>query len=243
VEHGPLPPHERTWRHPSELAAEEQAIVRAQGAAPSTRVFALTTGSLGLLAVGVLILTVTPRGHDAPIAISATTTPVAIAAPETRVDSLRPAFATRGSGTTEMASLQHALATPIGDGRTAVITDNALKGHDGDEIEVRLPSGRLAAGQVIEKSGSTWLIELYDAESGHEIATDRPASSEIVTVMMSPPVTVVLADIGTLDIGEGTAVLDRDGNLVGICTHRKGDGKVRLIEVRAELVGATSGVP
>jgi hypothetical protein len=217
--------------------------VRAQSAAPSTRVFALTTGSLGLLAVGVLILTVTPRGHDAPIAISATTTPAAIVVRETRFDSRPPAFAARGSATTETASPQYPLATPIGDGRTAVITDNALEGHDGDEIEVRLPSGRLAAGQVMEKSGSTWLIELYDAESGHDIATDRPTSSEVVTVMMSPPVTIVLADIGTLDIGEGTAVLDRDGDLVGICTHRLSDGKVRLIEVRAELVGATSGAP
>ena len=214
--------------------------------------FALTTGTLGLLAVGVLILTVTPRRLDAPIAISATTTPVAAAAASTADDpgdlplaARPPAFAGRAAVLTEVVVRQHALATPIGGGRMAVITRDALVDGDGDgdRIEVRLPSGRLATGNVIEQSGDTWLIELHESETGHDIARQRPASSEIVTVMQSPPITIVLADIATLDIDEGTAVLDGDGDLVGICTRRHSDGKVRLIELRPELVGATSAGP
>jgi hypothetical protein len=95
---------------------------------------------------------------------------------------------------------------------------------------------------VIGKTGDTWLIALDEAGTGHEIASERPTSSEIVTVMNSPPVTIELAEIATLDIDEGTAVLDSDGDLVGICT-RRANGEVRLIEVRAELVDATSDVP
>lgn len=226
--------------------------MRAQRAAPSARVFALTTGTLGLLAVAVLILTITPRHQDAPIAISATTTPAttpATIAPATRAGGdaalteaagSRPAFAVRGSVTAEAVSLQHALATPIGDGRLALATVDALIVDEGDRIEVRLPSGRVGSARAITRAGDTWLIELHQAETGHEIATTRPAGSEVVTVMESPPVKIALADIGTLDIAEGTAVLDSDGDLVGLCSRRRGDGEVRLIEVSAELVGATS---
>ncbi len=212
--------------------------------------FALTTGTLGLLAVGILILTVTPRQLDSPIAISATTTLATTTAAIPRADrgdaqfaARAPAFAARGSVTTEMATVQHALATPIGDGRMAVITLDARVTLDGAHITVQLPSGRVGSGEVIKQFGDTWLIEMRETEAGHDIATKRPANSEMVTVMNSPPVTVMLANIATLDVHEGTAVLDADGNLIGICTHRRSDGTVRLIELRAELGGATSAGP
>lgn len=69
VDQGPLPPHERTWRHPSELAADESAFVRADPGGRSTRVAAITAGTLGLLAVGVLALWVTPSRGAAPMAV------------------------------------------------------------------------------------------------------------------------------------------------------------------------------
>jgi len=219
--------------------------VRAQTAAPSTRMFALTTGTLGLLAVGVLILTVSPRRQDSPIAISATTTPAvsASAVPEADDPGATPTAIrtpTPGSVNTEMVTLQHALATPIGDGRLAVITDDALGDRDGGHIEVRLRSGRVGSGDLVEKLGDTWLIELHQSEAGHDIASKRPNGSEIVTVMQSPPVTIVLAEIANFDIAEGTAVLDGDGDLVGICTRRRSDGKVRLMEIKAELADAAN---
>ena len=220
--------------------------MRAQTTPPSMRLFALTTGTLGLLAVGILILTVTPRRQESPIAISATTSPVASAqvGDDIRAGVRTPGFAARGSVTTEVAVLRHALATPIGDGRLAIMTVDALTdGHSGDGIEVRLPSGRLATGQVIERSGDAWLIELHEHAAGHDIASERPTGSEIVTVMERPPVTVAFADVATLDVDEGIAVLDSDGDLVGICTRRRGNGKVRVIEISSDLVGATSAAP
>ena len=219
-------------------------MVRAQTAAPSTRVFALTTGTLGLVAVGILVLTVTPHQQESPIAISATTTPVASELPAGASDvpdTARPAaLAARRPATTRSITAEPALATPIGDGRLALITDDAMVGHNADRIDVLLPSGRTGSGRIVEQSGGAWLIELGQAESGHQIARRRPKGSEIVTVMASPPVTIALADIASIDIDEGTAVLDEDGNLVGICSHRHSDGSVRLIEVRSEAGDATN---
>lgn len=206
--------------------------------------FALTTGTLGLIAVGILVLTVTPRGHEAPIAISATTTPAASGLPAGTPevpDTVRPAaLAARGPVTTRSIAAEPALATPIGDGRLALITDDAMVGHNADRIDVVLPSGRTGSGRIVEQSGGAWLIELGQIESGHQIARQRPKGSEIVTVMASPPVTIALADLATIDIDEGTAVLDQDGNLVGICSRRHSDGKVRLIEVRTGVGDATN---
>ncbi len=236
-------------------------VLRAEAAAPSTRMFALTTGTLGLLAVGVLIFTVTPRRQESPLAISATTTPItlaAIAGPSSsaaadptasvRPVALAPSFAARGPLAVTPTLAEHALATPIGDGQLALITGVALAEHgtnslDDPEIDVRLPSGRLASGTIVERSGDTWLIELSQPEAGHRIAESQPVGAEVVTVMDSPPITIAFADVATLDVPEGAAVLDRAGDLIGLCTRRHGDGQVRVIEIRAEHAGATSGAP
>jgi hypothetical protein len=243
------------------LAAEERTTLRAQPAAPSTRMFAFTTGTLGLLAIGMLIFIVTPRRQESPIAISATTTPISsvtalTAAPSStpgqpgsnRPVALAPAFAARGPLTAVSPQPQHALATPIGDGHLALITGVALaslgtNSLDDPAIDVQLPSGRVGSGTIVEQSGDTWLIELSQPEAGHGIANSRPIGAEIVTVMDSPPVTIAFADVATLDVPEGAAVLDHAGDLVGLCTRRRGDGQVSVIEIRAEHVAATSDAP
>jgi hypothetical protein len=73
VEYGPVPPHERSWRHPSELAAAEQAEARAEPVPPALRWLAITTGSIGLVAIAALVLTVSPSRSSSPVAMSATT--------------------------------------------------------------------------------------------------------------------------------------------------------------------------
>lgn len=245
MERGPLPPHERTWRHPSELAAEERAELRAHAAAPSTRAFALTTGTLGLLAVGLLILTVTPRRQESPIAVSATTTSAAVVAAEVdgsdpRPAALAPAFATRGSlGSAGESSPDGAAATPIGDGQLVVITRAAVDGGDGDTVDLVLPSGQPAVGNVVHRTGDALVVAVVgDAEPGHAIARHRPHERDMVTVMASPPITVAYGDVDDLDVGEGTAVLDADGSLVAVCS-KSGKG-VRLIEITEEIAGATT---
>jgi hypothetical protein len=72
VEPGPLPPHERTWRHPSELGPTKADI----DPGSSNHLAALAVGTLAVIAVAGLVIAMTPRTSSSPIALSATTTPV-----------------------------------------------------------------------------------------------------------------------------------------------------------------------
>lgn len=221
------------WRHPSELAAEEHALARAEGTPATTRVFAFTTGSLGLLAVGLLMLAVTPGRSGSPVAISATTTPVDVAGSVT-------AIATVAAGSSDRTPLglrgaPEALATPIGEGRYAVITAVDLDAGPGgvvvgDAVEVEVPSGRLHAARIVGRSGDTVLVELERAEPGVDVAEDRPTGDEIVTVLAEPPITIAFDDLATLAVAEGTAVLDGAGDLVGLCSQDLG-AATRLLTV------------
>jgi len=72
VERAPLPPHERTWRHPSEIGPTRVEVDRGSG----HRFVALATGALAVALIAALVVTVTPGGSaDAPIAVSASTSP------------------------------------------------------------------------------------------------------------------------------------------------------------------------
>ena len=238
VEHGPLPPHERTWRHPSELAAQEHALARSETTPATTRMFAITTGTLGLLAIGLLVLAVTPDRSGAPVAVSATTTVAIPGASATTAalaitePSARSPIALRGRPET--------LATPIGAGRFAVVTAADLAaatgaGAIGDEVEVEVPSGRMHQARVVGRAGDTVLVELERSEPGVDVADDHPDGHEIVTVLAEPPVTIVLDDLGTHEFDEGTAVLDGDGDLVGLCSQGDDDA-TRLVVVSDEML-------
>jgi hypothetical protein len=72
VEPGPLPPHERTWRHPSELGPTRADSDNES----SNHLAALALGALAVIAVAGLVIAMTPRTSSSPIALSATTTPV-----------------------------------------------------------------------------------------------------------------------------------------------------------------------
>lgn len=77
VEPGPLPPHERSWRHPSELGPTR---IDVDDTASSSHLLALMGGALAVLAVAAMIVAITPRTSSSPVALSATTTPMAIRA-------------------------------------------------------------------------------------------------------------------------------------------------------------------
>ena len=250
VEHGPLPPHERTWRHPSELAAEERAALQAETAPSSQRLVALTSGALGLVMIGILILAVTPRGSVAPVAVSATTTPTvdqvstggtlasgvrnpATAAPET-------AAPIADSRVVEISLRAPALATPIGDGRRALVTRSAATENSGGRLDVVVPSGREIDGKLVGRHGNNYVVELDVPEQAHAIATEMPAEDELVVVLSDPPVEVPLDSLADLDVDEGTAVLDADGQLIGLCSHDELSGRPRLVGVSAAPADATS---
>ena len=73
MEPGPLPPHERSWRHPSELGPTR---VDVDDSSPRHHVAALVTGGLMVVALAVMVVAVTPRSNSGPVAISVTTSPI-----------------------------------------------------------------------------------------------------------------------------------------------------------------------
>ena len=64
MEPGPLPPHERTWRHPSELGPTKADLE----SGPSSRLAALAVGTLAVIAVAGLVVAMTPRTSSSPTA-------------------------------------------------------------------------------------------------------------------------------------------------------------------------------
>ncbi len=202
------------------------------------RFLALVTGTLGLVAVGALMIAVTPNPSDAPVALIASTTPATSAQSISRAVSLAP-IATDRVGL--RADTVGVLATPIGDGRFALVTRASLVDADRSIIDVRLPSGRASAGSIVTASGDTVIVALMNTEPGHTIALDRPADGDLVTVMATPPIVVQFDDVDTLTVEEGTAVIDDDGHLVGLCS--RDSNRVRLIEISEALDDATSVVP
>jgi hypothetical protein len=215
-------------------------VVLAEPSPRGARFLALTTGTMGLLAVGLLVVTITPKRAESPIAISASTTPAPTAASASRAVALAPV----GNDPIGLRSERDdVLATPIGDGRFALVTRASLNESTRAIIDVRLPSGRMSAGSIVTASDEAVVVALATTEPGHDIASIRPADDDMVTVMSSPPIVVAYDDIDTLVVDEGTAVLDDDGQLVGLCSRSHGSDQVRLIEVSDELDDATSVVP
>jgi hypothetical protein len=241
VGQAPLPPHERAWRHPSELAAAEREAFRTESVPASTRVFAIVTGTVGLLAVGVLILSATPRRPDSPVAISATTTPVAT------VESVSAGLGAGGiaaigrfasdddDADATPEAVPPALATPIGDGRSALMTRLSTGGVEGDAFDVQLSSGPVVTAAVIDTTAEGLVVVtiVHADESGHAVGGALPGDDEMVTILADPPITISFGDIATVGVDEGTPVLDANGDLIGLCT-RSGDGATGVVDVTGQ---------
>ena len=225
MEHGPVPPHERSWRHPSELAADETAELRAIEVPRSTRTFALATGSLGLVALGVFVLVMTPSRDGAPIAVSATT---AAAVTSADAETAAPTVAAIRRPVADVTGA--ALATPIGDGDYAVAVRSSVERSVDDLVQVVLPSGRTVAGSIVVENADTVLVHLTVNEPGHRIAERRPRDRDMVTVLASPPVDVAFSDVDDLDVADGTAVVDAEGGLVGLCRRSDDGTKVLMVD-------------
>lgn len=234
----PLPPHERTWRHPSELAAAEREAFRTQEVSATTRVLAIVTGTVGLLAVGVLVMTAAPKRQDSPVAVSATTTPAAVVEVVRRsgIAAIGRLASDDDAVTPTPARVSPALATPVGDGRSAVMTRLSTSAAEGDAFDVRLTSGPVVTASVLEDDHEVVVVTIEQDDPGHEIASVTPAPDAIVTVLADPPVTVAFADVPSVGAAEGTPVLDEHGQLVGLCT-RGGDGSSGVVDLTTQPSG------
>lgn len=274
MERGPLPPHERTWRHPSELAASESAQLRADPGSRSLRTTALVAGTLGLVVVGVLAIMVTPSSGGLPMAVGteatlvdpgtlATVAVFGTAAPTgsaeagtaqgvARVELDRPPismFATTIVATTPAAGPVVAPLATLLESGIAVVTAKSVAGYQaGEQFAIRLASGRTLQGELVSKLGNAAVVTvgvLVASEQSHAVADSVPGASTLVTILSDPPLTVRLDELAATEVPEGTAVIDGDGRLIGLCTLAA-DGHTSLaaaVDADHEPVGPSTSAP
>ncbi len=203
MDRAPLPPHERSWRHPSELGPPAHEPTSTSG-----RVIIATAATLSLLLVGLLAISMTPDEGDGPQTIASITS---------------------GSRT---AADQHGvpLVTPIGDDGLAITTTAAVKARTG-VLSARLPSGDVVDVEIVdrdERAGLT-VVSLPTQTRGYHLAASRPAPTDTVVVGALTTQVVEMVKVSTLDVEEAAPVVDDDGDLVGLCTTTDGTVEVRSV--------------
>jgi hypothetical protein len=239
VERAPLPPHERAWRHPSELAAANRAALSADEPSSTSRTIALVGGAAGVLAVALLVLTLAPRRNDTPVAVSSTSSP------DTPTSAQLVAPASLGRDITGLSL--HPIATPIGDDGLALTTSRSIFGVSQDDIrradnrliDVELVTGHVTRALVVdpgENGGIAW-VSLDDGAYDHglDVASDVPLADDVVTVLAHPPMLVEFAHIEQVEAADGTPVIDDDGDVVGLCMQDDDSGDVDFTPI-GELV-------
>jgi hypothetical protein len=209
VEPGPLPPHERAWRHPSELGPPPHEPTSTSG-----RILIVTSAAVGLVLVGLLALAVTPDHASTPIAGSAT-----IGSPSPR------SFPVAIASSSALFERHLPVVTPIGDEGWAVTTWEAVAGQTG-WMDARLPSGEVVEIEIVGKDSGAGLVvaTLPAATEGYQLAAGHPGPTDTVYVNSASPTVVMLDDLVWLDVEEGTPVLDGAGALIGLCTGGGRDG-------------------
>ena len=209
MDRAPLPPHERPWRHPSELGPPEHEPTTTGG-----RVIILTTATLSMLLIGVLAISMTPDRSSPESAVSTIT-------------GLRTAPVTAAA--LDQPSLP--IVTPLGDGGWAVTTMSALAGRSGS-VRARLPSGDVVVVEVVatDRSAGLTVVSLPEAGSdGYELAAAEPSPDDTVLVRSDPPQTVTMIELAALDVDEATPVLDGAGDLIGLCTNEREGVALRTV--------------
>lgn len=111
----PLPPHERHWRHPSEMAPTLADV----DSTPTGRGLVLATGTAAVVMAAIMFVALTPPTSSDPTAVGATTIPSAAVLLQ---NSSR---TTESPRTTQIAVTQPALGAVRID-RNSVSRDNAL---------------------------------------------------------------------------------------------------------------------
>lgn len=195
MDRAPLPPHERSWRHPSELGPPAPEPTSTSG-----RVLIVTTATLSLVLIGLLALSMTPDRGASPVAVESTA-------------------AERETGPVALGQPRLPMVAPLGDDGWAVTTAGAV-GSRGRTMAARLPSGTIIEVAVVRRdteSGIT-LVSLPDDADGYRLASSVPGPTDTVVVHGEEREIVTMADVAGMDVAEGTPVLDSAGDLIGICT-------------------------
>jgi S1-C subfamily serine protease len=257
----PVPAHERTWRHPSEMG--EAAWTLSEPPLVLGRGLMITTGAIGCaLGLAILWLMVPSRGGLAPsasasssVTLRSTSTVVTAAPPTTdgRIDepvettmllaalfggATLPAEDVPGNTmhVDRGAESEMAIAVAIGDSPYLVTTARAVDGQS--VVSIRLESGESAEATVVSIDATLAFIEPgADVDTVGFERAGTATLGDIVTVLSSSPATMAygdpsaLASLATAGIAEGTPVVDQDGAIVALCT--RASGTIEMVPIEA----------
>ena len=153
VDPAPLPPHERPWRHPSEVGPTRLDVDGDGGG----RLVVIAAGTLAALLVVAMIVAVTPRQSDGPVAVSATTTPATPATSASPTTSPPDAQAsTPAVQLVSIAAIPNAVAAgPVGARAARAVADDLPDANDPvlvrtDSVTYRIAWADLARIELAE---------------------------------------------------------------------------------------------
>lgn len=256
----PLPAHERQWRHPSEVGFE--AWQRSEPPIALGRALSATTGAIGALLVGAIVLTLLPTHAGRPVvsarSVVSALPPVdtaAAPAPVTSVAEPRP------DGTVASSTLPPvgpaAFRTPptyhvaddpsaavaVSIGELVITTANAALGRE--TVELVLDDGSTDRALVLAVDRARGLALLAPHPAGR-IPSFRVADSvhtgDELTIVDGTAASAVLLDDGRVmtsapldELREGTPIIDRDGALVALLTHASDGPQIVFVDTLDDL--------
>ncbi len=261
---GPVPPHERIWRHPSELGF---ATVAAADAAPvnigRTGRSLLGIASVGgafLIAVLFVALQPTAPEPDAQDVIALTSSQLRVASLDhpgiNRVEA--------NTGLPDHASRRNndAVGILLPNGQFLITTMSAIA--EVEAIDVRLTGGRTVSARVVQTYPELSIAVLSVSENSTsatfpeiDVMSIVPrgvtfSPGQVVMALVDVPrqltvsekITDVLVSLRSSSetvgdvarVAEGAPIVDKSGRLIGLCTYLAGDlGFIPFTEIEAAL--------
>lgn len=261
---GPMPPHERVWRHPSELGfaavvAADSAPVNIGRTGRSLLGFSTVAAALLLVALFVALQPSSPE-PDAQDVIALTNS-------ELRIASLdHPGTITVDVSTDPPDPVRirpnEAVGIMLPDGNFLITTMSAIA--DVESIDVRLTGGRTVRARVVQTYPDLSVAVLSISEQStaavdpeidvmsivpRGVAFDR---GQVVMALVDIPRQLLVSD--PIDdvlialrspkmseselarVSEGAPIVDKSGRLVGLCTHSAGTlGFIPFVEIEEVL--------
>ena len=250
----PLPPHERTWRHPSELG--ELTGYQTPPARRIPRAALVGVGVVSVVLLAGVAQLLAPRGGSRVVSVAsesiavATTPQVTTTRTSSKRERTRAATKSQrprriGALTKRSKSLStlmladaRRVAVAVGDGRHAFTVASALFADE--NLRVFVTDGVSVRARVVSvnSSANVAVLELERVVSGivRQVAYDRPADGDHVMVGSGANDAYVrITPLGlTLETraaaNEGEPVVDERGKLVGLIS-RGADGSLQLVTI------------
>jgi hypothetical protein len=252
----PPPPHERTWRHPSELASVQRSALKAEPVTTKVRTLGALSATLGILGIGLSLMWLTPEGASPPMAQPDTTPsdlPLATPIEVTPENAALLGFDSTHTGRLAMASERQVSVAAAAATETSSVNQDPA-GPTEVRVQVRLMDGTVTGARVVNSRSGVALVELdapFEAP-GRQLASLDPDDTEEVVVLSEQPHTVSYSQLSRgnrdtdsepLHLVAGTPVVTAEGELLGICVeHEQGD-HTHFIPVSELLSAAISSEP